>query len=104
MDLLILGLTGVLLTIIQWRRDITREGTYQGLHTKVVAIGLRWGIILFIVSEVLFFLLFFLSFFFTEGYRQLLKSETVDPLLEFYLLTLSRSFIKYSNFISLWCD
>ena len=62
-DLLILGVTGVLLTIIQWWRDITREGTYQGLHTKVVAIGLRWGIILFIVSEVLFFFFFFLSIF-----------------------------------------
>ena len=62
-DLLILGLTGVILRIIQWWRDITREGTYQGLHTKVVAIGLRWGIILFIVSEVLFFFSFFWAFF-----------------------------------------
>jgi len=62
-DLFIIGITGVLLTIIQWWRDITRERTYQGLHTKVVSIGIRWGIILFIVSEILFFFSFFWAFF-----------------------------------------
>ena len=62
-DLLILGITGVILSIIQWWRDITRESTYQGLHTKVVAVGIRWGIILFIVSEILFFFSFFWAFF-----------------------------------------
>jgi hypothetical protein len=30
--------------------------TYQGLHTKIVTKGLRWGIILFIISEVFFFI------------------------------------------------
>ena len=25
-----------------WARDIIREGTYQGLHTKFVTKGLRW--------------------------------------------------------------
>lgn len=43
----------------QWWRDITREGAFQGLHTRVVILGLRWGIILFIVSEILFFVSFF---------------------------------------------
>ena len=52
-----------ILTIIQWWRDVTREGTYQGLHTKIVTKGLRWAIILFIVSEVLFFVSFFWAFF-----------------------------------------
>lgn len=62
-DLLILGLLATLLTIIQWWRDITREGTYQGLHTSTVLTGLQWGIILFIISEVLFFFSFFWAFF-----------------------------------------
>ena len=62
-NLLVLGVLATLLTIIQWWRDLTREGTYQGLHTKRVVIGLRWGIILFIASEVLFFFSFFWAFF-----------------------------------------
>jgi len=58
-SLLGIGAIITILTIIQWWRDVTREGTYQGLHTKIVTKGLRWGIILFIVSEILFFWTFF---------------------------------------------
>lgn len=63
MDLLLLGVVATILTIIQWWRDVVRERTYQGLHTRIVIKGLRWGIILFIVSEVLFFFSFFWAFF-----------------------------------------
>nr|AZH80994.1 cytochrome c oxidase subunit III [Caridina macrodentata]AZH80995.1 cytochrome c oxidase subunit III [Caridina macrodentata] len=63
MDLLLLGLLATALTMIQWWRDITREGTYQGLHTTRVVTGLQWGMILFITSEVLFFFSFFWAFF-----------------------------------------
>lgn len=62
-NLLIIGIFITLLTIIQWWRDITREGTFQGLHTFPVTIGLRWGIILFIISEIFFFISFFWAFF-----------------------------------------
>nr|YP_009142394.1 cytochrome c oxidase subunit III [Squilloides leptosquilla]AKH03054.1 cytochrome c oxidase subunit III [Squilloides leptosquilla] len=62
-DLLMMALLGIILTMIQWWRDITREGTYQGLHTITVTTGLRWGMILFITSEVLFFFSFFWAFF-----------------------------------------
>nr|YP_009406958.1 cytochrome c oxidase subunit 3 [Typhlatya mitchelli]ASA39481.1 cytochrome c oxidase subunit 3 [Typhlatya mitchelli] len=62
-NLLALGLLTTVLTMIQWWRDITREGTYQGLHTKRVVSGLQWGMILFITSEVLFFVSFFWAFF-----------------------------------------
>nr|AGY61338.1 cytochrome c oxidase subunit III [Halocaridina rubra] len=62
-DLLLLGFLATLLTMIQWWRDTTREGTYQGLHTKRVMTGLKWGMILFITSEVLFFFSFFWAFF-----------------------------------------
>ena len=62
-NLTILGLITTSLVIIQWWRDVIREGTFQGLHTSLVGIGLRWGIILFIASEVLFFVSFFWAFF-----------------------------------------
>nr|URX53259.1 cytochrome c oxidase subunit III [Glyptotermes perparvus] len=61
--LLLMGMTIMILTMIQWWRDIVREGTYQGLHTKTVTKGLRWGMILFIISEVFFFISFFWAFF-----------------------------------------
>nr|YP_009434117.1 cytochrome c oxidase subunit III [Epicauta tibialis]APB02757.1 cytochrome c oxidase subunit III [Epicauta tibialis] len=62
-NLLCIGALSMILIMYQWWRDITREGTFQGLHTMKVTIGLRWGMILFITSEVLFFISFFWSFF-----------------------------------------
>nr|AXS65101.1 cytochrome c oxidase subunit 3 [Cerambycidae sp. 4 KM-2017] len=62
-SLLLLGLTNTLLIMYQWWRDITREGTFQGHHTFIVTIGLRWGMILFITSEIFFFISFFWGFF-----------------------------------------
>jgi len=52
-----------MMIIFQWWRDITRERTFQGFHTKKVLLGLKWGIILFIISEIFFFISFFWSFF-----------------------------------------
>uniref|UniRef100_A0A6N2LCD8 Cytochrome c oxidase subunit 3 n=1 Tax=Salix viminalis TaxID=40686 RepID=A0A6N2LCD8_SALVM len=46
-----------------WWRDVLRESTLEGHHTKVVQLGLRYGFILFIVSEVMFFFAFFWAFF-----------------------------------------
>lgn len=62
-NLFLFGIIIIALTCIQWWRDIRREGTFQGLHTSIVAKGLRWGIILFITSEVLFFFSFLWAFF-----------------------------------------
>nr|CCI69373.1 cytochrome oxidase subunit 3 [Metacrangonyx sp. 4 MDMBR-2012] len=61
-----LAFMGFLLTALcsyQWWRDICREGTFQGLHTIKVMNGLRYGMILFIISEVFFFFSFFWAFF-----------------------------------------
>nr|APT41518.1 cytochrome c oxidase subunit III [Lutzomyia trinidadensis] len=63
MMLLILGTIITLMTMYQWWRDTSREGTFQGLHSLPVTLGLRWGMILFILSEVLFFVSFFWAFF-----------------------------------------
>nr|YP_009185806.1 cytochrome c oxidase subunit III [Callicerus obscurus]ALO70431.1 cytochrome c oxidase subunit 3 [Callicerus obscurus] len=61
--LFLLGMMITMLIMYQWWRDISREGTYQGLHTFNVTMGLRWGMILFITSEVFFFVSFFWGFF-----------------------------------------
>lgn len=46
-----------------WWRDIIREATFEGDHTPAVQKGLRLGMLLFIVSEVMFFFGFFWAFF-----------------------------------------
>jgi cytochrome c oxidase subunit 3 len=62
-SLLTLGLTMLLYTMFVWWRDVIRESTFEGHHTSMVQLGLRYGMILFIVSEVMFFLAFFWAFF-----------------------------------------
>nr|YP_010988497.1 cytochrome c oxidase subunit III [Seriana bacilla]WAM61616.1 cytochrome c oxidase subunit 3 [Seriana sp. 'barna']WOR80602.1 cytochrome c oxidase subunit 3 [Seriana bacilla] len=62
-NLVMLGILIIILTMIQWWRDVTREATFQGLHTYKVIISMKLGMILFIVSEVLFFSSFFWAFF-----------------------------------------
>nr|YP_010531735.1 cytochrome c oxidase subunit III [Aspidoscelis sexlineatus]UXX18680.1 cytochrome c oxidase subunit III [Aspidoscelis sexlineatus]UXX18693.1 cytochrome c oxidase subunit III [Aspidoscelis sexlineatus]UXX18706.1 cytochrome c oxidase subunit III [Aspidoscelis sexlineatus]UXX18719.1 cytochrome c oxidase subunit III [Aspidoscelis sexlineatus] len=61
--LLQIGLILMFLTMIQWWRDIVRESTFQGHHTPTVQKGLRYGMILFITSEVFFFIGFFWAFY-----------------------------------------
>jgi len=56
------GLAGVLYTMFGWWRDVVKEAN-QGDHTPVVSIGLRYGMILFIASEVMFFVAWFWIFF-----------------------------------------
>ena len=56
------GLAGVILTMAAWWRDVTLEAN-QGDHTPVVSIGLRYGMIMFIASEVMFFVAWFWIFF-----------------------------------------
>ena len=60
--LFLTGFTTTIFVMYTWWKDIVREGTYEGQHTKQVQQGLRWGMILFIVSEVMFFFCFLLGF------------------------------------------
>nr|YP_010272289.1 cytochrome c oxidase subunit III [Gigantopelta aegis]UKE79916.1 cytochrome c oxidase subunit III [Gigantopelta aegis] len=60
---LFFGLFLILLTMLQWWRDVVREGSFQGHHTTMVYKGLCLGMILFILSEVLFFIAFFWAYF-----------------------------------------
>lgn len=58
-----LGFATLIFTMAVWWRDVVREGTFEGQHTSLVQRGLRFGMILFIVSEVMFFFAFFWAFF-----------------------------------------
>jgi heme/copper-type cytochrome/quinol oxidase subunit 3 len=52
----------LILSMTAWFRDIHLEAI-TGNHTEKVQEGLRSGMILFIVSEVMFFFAFFWAFF-----------------------------------------
>jgi len=61
--ILVLGLLIVILISALWWRDVIREAVYEGRHTQVVQAGLKVGMLLFIVSEIMFFFSFFWAFF-----------------------------------------
>ena len=57
------GISLLFYSMSVWRRDVIGESTFQGHHTGAVQMGLRYGMILFIVSEIMFFVAFFWAFF-----------------------------------------
>jgi cytochrome c oxidase subunit 3 len=57
------GAIGTAYTMIGWWRDVIREAEYQGHHSRVVQISHRYGMILFIASEVMFFVAWFWAYF-----------------------------------------
>ena len=57
-----IGVASVLATAYFWWRDVVREA-HAGDHTPVVSLHLRYGMILFIASEVMFFVGWFWAFF-----------------------------------------
>lgn len=58
-----LGFILTFFVMFVWWRDVIRESTWQGYHTKIVQRGIKIGILLFIISEIMFFLAFFWAFF-----------------------------------------
>jgi cytochrome c oxidase subunit 3 len=59
----IAGIIGIFYVMIVWWRDVINEAEHQGHHTKVVQLHLRYGMILFIASEVMFFVAWFWAYF-----------------------------------------
>lgn len=59
----VLGLALVLYCMFVWWRDVIKEGRQDHAHTREVSYGLRAGMALFILSEVMFFSAFFWAFF-----------------------------------------
>jgi cytochrome c oxidase subunit III len=64
------GVAAVLMVMALWWRDIVKESRTEGLHTAVVRLGLRYGMTLFIASEVMFFVGFFWAYFHFALYPQ----------------------------------
>ena len=58
----LVGLAGALYTMFMWWRDIIAEA-HRGDHTPVVGLHLRYGMLMFIASEVMFFVAWFWAFF-----------------------------------------
>ncbi len=61
--LLMLGLLGILFTMFMWWRDVIKEAQETKDHTPIVQLHLRYGMIMFIASEVMFFVAWFWAYF-----------------------------------------
>jgi cytochrome c oxidase subunit 3 len=57
------GTLGVIYVMVSWWTDVVREATHEGLHTRVVQIHHRYGMMMFIASEVMFFVAWFWAYF-----------------------------------------
>ncbi len=75
------GVIGIAYTMIGWWRDVVREAEFQGHHTRVVQLSHRYGMILFIASEVMFFAAWFWAYFnialFPADMHQLAREEFI---------------------------
>ena len=71
------GLALVILTMIFWWVDVTREAN-KGDHTPVVSIGLRYGMLLFIASEVMFFVAWFWVFFEMSLFHTVREASAIE--------------------------
>ena len=60
--LLVVGLAATVYMMVGWWSDVIKEAE-AGDHTPVVQIHLRYGMILFILSEVMFFVAWFWAYF-----------------------------------------
>jgi cytochrome c oxidase subunit III len=78
---LLAGAVGVLFTMAGWWRDVIREAESGGFHTRVVQISHRYGMILFIASEVMFFVAWFWAYFnvalFPTDVHQVLRDQVI---------------------------
>lgn len=106
---LTLGFSITTIGMILWFRDIIKEASYEGAHTKQVQNGIMIGFILFIVSEAFAFLSVFWAFFHSalspaieiggcwppQGITAL--NPFAIPLLNTILLLSSGSFITYAH-------
>nr|WBU10896.1 cytochrome c oxidase subunit 3 [Malassezia sp.] len=63
LSLVLLGLASTILSMALWFRDVVTEGTFLGDHTTQVQKGLNIGMVLFIITEVFFFVSIFWALF-----------------------------------------
>ncbi len=93
---LVLGIVAVLACMFVWWRDVIREGVVEKAHSPVAKLGFRYGMLLFIASEVMFFVAFFWAFFWAKlypgiGIEHVFPPKTIAPMDPFelpFLMTL----------------
>jgi cytochrome c oxidase subunit 3 len=77
-SLFAVGFAAILFTMFMWWRDVIKEA-HGGDHTPVVQLHLRYGMILFIASEVMFFVAWFWAYFdpalFPKEAHQYMRTE-----------------------------
>jgi cytochrome c oxidase subunit 3 len=114
--MLIFGILMGIYTGFGWWYDVVYEATFEGAHTKVVQTGLRIGVILFIISEVMFFFSFFWAYFHASLAPAIqigsiwppIGISTMDPsglplgntfilLLSGFTITISHNYVMMSN-------
>jgi cytochrome c oxidase subunit 3 len=59
----IFGVLSIMICMFFWWKDVIYESVVEKAHTSIAAIGFRYGMALFIASEVMFFVAFFWAFF-----------------------------------------
>jgi heme/copper-type cytochrome/quinol oxidase subunit 3 len=64
LEVLHFGLLSLTYFLFFWFRDLITESSYQGHHTRKVIQGLKYGMLLFLVSETMFFFSFFFAYFY----------------------------------------
>ena len=105
--MMLIGLAVVLYVMFGWWSEVVHEGQ-TGDHTPVVRIGLRYGFIMFIMSEVMFFAAWFWVFFknamypMTEGAGGVwppVGIETFDP---FHLPLINTLILLCSGAAATW--
>ena len=69
-----IGVALIVGVMAMWWRDVLKESQTPGLHSAVVRIGLRYGMTLFIASEVMFFV----GFFWANFHFALYPSHVLD--------------------------
>ncbi|HVY12436.1 MAG TPA: cytochrome c oxidase subunit 3, partial [Alphaproteobacteria bacterium] len=59
----VIGFVLVLAVMFFWWRDVIKEAVVQHAHSPLTKLGFRYGMALFIASEVMFFVAFFWAYF-----------------------------------------